>query len=157
MPASAAPSENTATTLPRPSVNGSSPALPGPVLPGPVLPAPVLPAPAPPAAPARPAEAPPTPPPTPPTPSRHTRIASIRIALIAGFGALILLVIFIAQNTRATRVSFLGAHAVMSLALALLISAIAGALLMAAAGTARITQLRFTMRRLARRPGRDDR
>jgi uncharacterized integral membrane protein len=40
-----------------------------------------------------------------------------------------------------------GAHLRLSLAVALLLSAIAGALLMAAAGTARITQLRRVMRR----------
>jgi hypothetical protein len=51
--------------------------------------------------------------------------------------ARILLVIFIIQNTRAVRISFLGAHASLSYAVALLIAAIAGALLMAAAGTAR--------------------
>ena len=58
-----------------------------------------------------------------------------------------LVVIFIIQNTHAVNVSFLGAHPHLSLAVALLIAAIAGALLMAAAGTARITELRQTMRR----------
>jgi len=59
--------------------------------------------------------------------------------------------IFIIQNTRAAQISFLGAHATLSLAVALLLAAIAGALLMAAAGTARITQLRMVMRRDRRR------
>jgi putative membrane protein len=84
---------------------------------------------------------------------RPTRIASIRRGLIAGFGALILLVIFIIQNTHAMHISFLGAHASLSLAVALLIAAIAGALVMAAAGTARITQLRRTTRRAQRSAG----
>ncbi len=140
MPESAAPSQNPAITLPRPSVNGSSSSQPASSQSASSQPASSQSVPAPHAPPPRPRQ-------------RPSRIASIRIALIAGFGALILLVIFIAQNTRATRVSFMGAHASMSLALALLIAAIAGALLMAAAGTARITQLRLTMRRLARRPG----
>jgi putative membrane protein len=91
------------------------------------------------------------PPPAPQRQRRPTRIASIRVALIAGIGALILLVIFITQNTRAVHVSFLGAHASLSLAVALLIAAIIGALVMAAAGTARITQLRRTMRRTRHR------
>jgi lipopolysaccharide assembly protein A len=65
--------------------------------------------------------------------------------------ALIVLLIFIIQNTRAVQISFLGAHASLSLAVALLLAAIAGALLMAAAGTARITQLRMGMRRDRRR------
>ncbi len=46
----------------------------------------------------------------------------------------------------------LGAHLRLSLAVALLLAAIAGALLMAAAGTARITLLRRIMRRDRRKP-----
>jgi uncharacterized integral membrane protein len=69
------------------------------------------------------------------------------MGLIAGIGALILLVIFIIQNAHAVHVTFFGAHASVSLAVALLVAAIAGALVMAAAGTVRITQLRRAMRR----------
>jgi len=68
-------------------------------------------------------------------------------ALIAGIVALILALIFIIQNAHAVSISFLGAHLHLSLAVALLLAAVAGALVMAAAGTARITQLRQTMRR----------
>ena len=84
-------------------------------------------------------------------PRLRTRISSARNALIAGCALLIVLLIFIIQNTRAVQISFLGAHATLSLAVALLLAAIAGALLMAAAGTARITQLRMVMRRDRRR------
>jgi uncharacterized integral membrane protein len=87
------------------------------------------------------------PPPVPPARQRLTRIASIRMGLFAGIVLLILLVIFIVQNAHAVHVTFLGAHASVPLAVALLVAAIAGALVMAAAGTARITQLRRTMRR----------
>ena len=73
------------------------------------------------------------------------------MGLIAGIGALILLVIFIVQNAHAVHITFFGAHASVSLAAALLVAAIAGALVMAAAGTARITQLRRSMRRTRRR------
>jgi uncharacterized integral membrane protein len=59
-------------------------------------------------------------------------------------------VIFLIQNTAAVQIGFLGAHVRMSLAVALLIAALAGALLMAAAGTARITQLRRNLRRARR-------
>jgi lipopolysaccharide assembly protein A len=76
-----------------------------------------------------------------------TRISSMRTGLIVGVLALVVLVIFIIQNARAVQVSFLGADVRLSLAVALLLAAIAGALLMAAAGTARITQLRRVMRR----------
>jgi putative membrane protein len=73
------------------------------------------------------------------------------MGLIAGFGVLILLVIFIVQNAHAVHITFFGAHASVSLAAALLVAAIAGALVMAVAGTARITQLRRTARRVSTR------
>ncbi len=94
--------------------------------------------------------APPPPPPPPQAPrprQMHTRISGMRTALIAGIAVLILVLIFIIQNAHAVNISFLGAHLRLSLAVALFLAAIAGALLMAVAGTARITQLRQTMRR----------
>ena len=72
--------------------------------------------------------------------------------LIAGATVLAVVMIFIIQNTHAVNISFLGAHLHLSLAVALLLAAIAGAVVMAAAGTARITQLRRTMRRNRRNP-----
>src|SRR5579863_1465776 len=90
-----------------------------------------------------------------PQPGRlRTRISGMRTALITGTVALVVVLIFIIQNTHAVDISFLGAHLHLSLAVALLLAAIAGALLMAAAGTARITQLRLAMRR-RRRQSRD--
>ena len=77
----------------------------------------------------------------------HTRISGMRTGLITGFVLLIVMLIFIIQNAHAVNISFLGAHLRLSLAVALLLAAIIGALLMAAAGTARITQLRRIMRR----------
>lgn len=71
----------------------------------------------------------------------------MRAALTAGIVALILALIFIIQNARAVNISFLGAHLQLSLAVALLLAAAAGALVIAAAGTARITELRKTLRR----------
>jgi putative membrane protein len=81
----------------------------------------------------------------------HTRISGMRTALIAGFAALIVVLIFIIQNAHAVSISFLGAHLHLSLAVALLFAAVAGALVMAAAGTARITQLRQAMLRDGRK------
>ena len=92
----------------------------------------------------------PAPPPAPAAPRRrghHTRISGMRTALIAGIAVLIVVLIFIIQNAHAVSITFLGAHLQLSLAVALLLAAIAGALIMAAAGTARITELRQTMRR----------
>jgi lipopolysaccharide assembly protein A len=113
-----------ASTLPQPSANGTAPP-------------------------------PPLPPPPAQAPRRgrgHTRISGMRTGLIAGVAVLIVVVIFIIQNARAVNISFLGAHLRLSLAVALLLAAIAGALIMAAAGTARITQLRRIMRRDRRHP-----
>jgi putative membrane protein len=76
----------------------------------------------------------------------HTWISGIRTGLIAGFVGLIVVMIFIIQNAHAVNISFFGAHLHLSLAVALLLAAIAGGLLMAAAGTARIAQLRRIMR-----------
>jgi lipopolysaccharide assembly protein A len=82
----------------------------------------------------------------------HTRISGMRTSLIAAAVGLVVVMIFIIQNAHAVNISFLGAHLRLSLAVALLLAAIAGALLMAAAGTARITQLRRMMRRDRRKP-----
>ena len=87
------------------------------------------------------------PPPRAAPPRMRTRISGIRTGLIAGFIGLIVVMIFIIQNAHAVTINFLGAHLHLSLAVALLLAAIAGALLMAAVGTARITQLRRMMRR----------
>jgi uncharacterized integral membrane protein len=88
------------------------------------------------------------PPPAPPALRRRpTRIASIRMGLIAGIGSLILLVIFLAQNAHPVHITFFGVHGSVSLAAALLVAAVAGALVAVAAGTARITHFRRTMRR----------
>ena len=96
---------------------------------------------------------PPPDPPQPPARGRmHTRISGVRTGLIAGIAVFIVVLIFIIQNANAVNISFLGAHLRLSLAVALFFAAIAGALLMAAAGTARITQLRRVMRRDRRKP-----
>jgi lipopolysaccharide assembly protein A len=82
----------------------------------------------------------------------RTRIKGMRTGLIAGAVGLVVVMIFIIQNPHAVDISFLGAHLRLSLAVALVLAAIAGALLMAAAGTARIAQLRRIMRRNRRGP-----
>ena len=82
----------------------------------------------------------------------RTKISSLRTGLIAGTAVLTVMLIFIIQNAHAVSIGFLGAHLRLSLAVALLLAAIAGALVMAAAGTARITQLRRIMRRSRRQP-----
>src|ERR1700739_541814 len=85
----------------------------------------------------------PPPAPTPQAPRRqlHTRISGARIALIAGTAALAVVWIFIIQNANAVSISFLGPHLHLPLAVALLFAAIAGALIMGAAGPARVAAL----------------
>jgi putative membrane protein len=96
----------------------------------------------------------PPPPVSVPAPARRrlqTRISGARTGLIAAIAGLTVVMIFIIQNPHAVDISFLGAHLRLPLAVALFFAAIAGALIMAAAGTARITQLRRIMRRDRRR------
>ena len=80
-------------------------------------------------------------------PLRGSSAGRAWMAVVALGVVLILLVIFIAQNTRKVTVSFLGLEGQTSLAVALLIAAIAGLLIAAIAGTLRIIQLRTRVRR----------
>jgi uncharacterized integral membrane protein len=81
-----------------------------------------------------------------------SRIGGVYTALIAGIVVLVVVLIFIIQNAHAVAISFLGAHLHLSLAVALLLAAIAGAVIMAIAGTARIAQLRHLVRSERRKP-----
>jgi len=149
MTASAAP-QGTTGTLPPPSPNGSDPKAPK---------APrTTETPTTPSVPQEPQvpQAPQAPPKSQEAPRvrvrMRTRTSGLRTGLIAGVAVLAVVMIFIVQNAHAVDISFLGAHLRLSLAVALLLAAIAGALLMAAAGTARITQLRRIIRRGRRAP-----
>ncbi len=63
---------------------------------------------------------------------------------------LILLIVFIAQNTDAVRISFLGWQGDAPLAVALLAATVAGLLIATIAGSLRILQLRRRVKRDAR-------
>lgn len=97
-----------------------------------------------------PSGSPDQPPPTAPTPgvpaknpaAKLTRAGALWSSLIAGFLILILLLIFIAQNTASTPFTFLGWHWSLPLGVAILLAAVGGGLLTVAVGTARIIQLR---------------
>jgi uncharacterized integral membrane protein len=72
-------------------------------------------------------------------------------AAVVGLGLLLLLlIIFIAQNTRRTTVSFLAWDGQVPVAVAILIAALAGLFLAGLAGTLRILQLRRRVRRTRR-------
>ena len=78
---------------------------------------------------------------------KRTRISGLWVAV--GFFAviLLLLLIFILQNSRTVDVSYMGAHGHLPLGVALLLSAVCGVLLVVLAGAARISQLRAVARR----------
>jgi putative membrane protein len=77
-------------------------------------------------------------------------MGSLHVGLIVATLALVVLLIFLVQNERTVNLSFLGGHLRVSLAVAMLIAALVGALILGAAGTARIGQLRRSARRDSR-------
>jgi len=84
-------------------------------------------------------------------PLRGSRTSGIWAAVVGLGVVLILLVIFIAQNTQSVSVSFLGWSGSAPLAVSLLIATAAGLFLAAVAGSLRILQLRTRVRRDKRR------
>ena len=72
----------------------------------------------------------------------RTRAAAVWTALTLGFLVLIVLLIFIAQNTESTEFQFLGWQWSLPLGVAILFAAVAGGLLTVAVGAVRIFQLR---------------
>ncbi|MGA7054408.1 MAG: lipopolysaccharide assembly LapA domain-containing protein [Mycobacterium sp.] len=73
---------------------------------------------------------------------KFTRAGALWSALIVGFLTLIVLLIFIAQNTASTPFTFFAWHWSLPLGVAFLLAAVGGGLLTVAVGTARILQLR---------------
>jgi uncharacterized integral membrane protein len=67
-------------------------------------------------------------------------------ALMAGAIVLILLLVFILENTESVKISFFGTGGHLPLGVALLLAAIGGALLVGIVGAARIVQLRRHVR-----------
>lgn len=79
-----------------------------------------------------------------------TRAGALWTALTAGFLILIVLLIFVAQNTASVPFSFLGFHWHLQLGVAILLSAVGGGLITVGAGTARIVQLRRAAKKQTR-------
>jgi uncharacterized integral membrane protein len=80
---------------------------------------------------------------------RATLAGRVWVAIGASVVLLVLLIIFIAENSRKATISFLGAHGALPLGLLMLIAAVAGALITLLVGTSRILQLRREVRRHA--------
>jgi uncharacterized integral membrane protein len=78
----------------------------------------------------------------PSTGGRHTRISGAWVGVCAAAAVLVVLIVFMLQNTRSVDITFLGMHGTLPLALALLIAGVGTAVIAMVVGTARITQLR---------------
>ncbi|WP_305789094.1 lipopolysaccharide assembly protein LapA domain-containing protein [Symbioplanes lichenis] len=76
-----------------------------------------------------------------------TRTSAVWAGVWAGVAVLVLLIIFVAQNTGGARISFLWMEGQIPLALALLIAGVAGAVIAMAVAAARIIQLRRLVRK----------
>lgn len=81
---------------------------------------------------------------TPPSVNKvhFTRAAALWTAVIGGLLILIVLLIFIAQNTESAQFAFLGWRWQLPLGVAILLAAVCGGLIAALAGIARMVQLR---------------
>jgi uncharacterized integral membrane protein len=86
-----------------------------------------------------------------PDPLRGSRTSGFWTAVIVLAVLLLLLAIFILQNTQSVAISFLGWKGHAPLAAALLIATVAGAFVVASAGALRILQLRRRVKRERKR------
>ena len=78
---------------------------------------------------------------------KRTRTGAVWFAVASFAVILVLLLIFILQNSDTVQISYLGAHGELPLGVALLFAAVLGILLVVIPGTARIMQLRILARR----------
>jgi uncharacterized integral membrane protein len=76
-----------------------------------------------------------------------TRISAAWVATAAALLLLVMLIVFILQNTARVEVHYLGLAGSLPLGMALLIAAVGGGVVVAIAGIARVTQLRMKARR----------
>lgn len=79
----------------------------------------------------------------------RTRISATYKALMVGVVVLVLLLVFVLENTQRVKISYFGASGHLSLGVGFLFAAVAGAIPLGVIGTARILQLR---RRVGRHP-----
>ncbi|WP_235835750.1 MULTISPECIES: lipopolysaccharide assembly LapA domain-containing protein [Arthrobacter] len=78
---------------------------------------------------------------------KPTRSGVVWVAVVTALVLLLLLIIFILQNQEPARVMFLGLQGTLSLGMALFIASVAGGILVAVAGAARIIRLRSNARK----------
>ena len=82
---------------------------------------------------------------------RHTRISAAWTAVAVAVLLGVALIAFVIQNTQKVQIKFFGASGHIPLVVALLAAAIVGALIVLVVGVSRITQLRLSSRRRAKR------
>ncbi|HEY4456407.1 MAG TPA: lipopolysaccharide assembly protein LapA domain-containing protein [Pseudonocardiaceae bacterium] len=81
---------------------------------------------------------------------RRTKISGLWVGVTVAAIVLLVLLVFIIENSQTVDVGFFGAHGHLSLGVAMLLAAICGVLLVAIPGYGRIIQLRRAMRRAAK-------
>lgn len=79
-----------------------------------------------------------------------TRAGGLWVSVAVALVVLLVLAVFILENGQHVKVSFFGAHGSLPLGVALLLAAVFGGLVVVAAGTVRILQLRRRARRAER-------
>lgn len=79
--------------------------------------------------------------------TKRTRFGQAWVAAVLFAVVLLLLLIFILENGQQVSIGYFGAHGHLPLGVALLLAAVFGVLLVVIPGTARIIQLRTTVRR----------
>jgi lipopolysaccharide assembly protein A len=77
----------------------------------------------------------------------RTRTSTAFSGFVAGAIVLILLLIFILENTQSVKISYFGASGHVALGVALLLAAVGGALLVGILGAARIAQVKRDAKR----------
>lgn len=78
---------------------------------------------------------------------RRTRLSGLWTASVLFALVLLLLLVFILENSRQVEISYFGTHGHLPLGIALLMAAVLGVLLAVIPGAGRIIQLRITARR----------
>jgi uncharacterized integral membrane protein len=81
------------------------------------------------------------------THSSPTRVSASWTAVVIGLVILILLIIFVAENTQSAQVNYFGVHGKAPTAVVLLIAAVAGAVIVVTVAASRILQLRKRAKR----------
>lgn len=80
---------------------------------------------------------------------RRTWVSGLWVGVTVAAAVLVVLLVFIIENSQTVNISFFGAHGHLSLGVALLLAAVCGVLLVAVPGYGRIIQLRRALKRTA--------